>query len=1075
MSEGLWSKKTLVIAIATGTLALAGCNDDNGNTSTTPSEQSQNTINNFAYVSNPRGSITGLVTDTNGYPIEGATVYLGNNTAVTNAGGQYYFDDVAVTQTVKNDTDGYAQALSLTILPPSGYLRATVTVQPQAQIFTGTQEDSAVEGPITTFIDGFNASAGTAVLPALTASVEGVLRHAETGEALGNVLVGLDMVSTSIGVDQEQPQDGVTTSYGTQGYTATTSSNGSFSFSNVPADAILRLAAQGYEVEASADTSDEHTGVNLGSVDATPILSADTISPWVKMVQEVVDQNAGTGMLRKGTTNSITLQFSERMANGLDGQSVVVRDVTGATYLNSTLSFNSNRDRLTINLSSPAPEGHDLDILLLVDDFQDVAQPSNALTTGTDIGFDQIITTAQGSTYVKLSLKAYKEANQDATQVTDFTQQERDEYGVDNLGLVQAINSAFADVDDDREGIHQLNSALDYDGINGADSAERLTALLGQIAGTVGLAGDTTVHVDNALVHFEPTNASYYRIEVLDKDNESKWNALAAKELKGPGELDTTIDPDFGQVVAHGANTVELLFDGVVPGDKVVVTPFDDFGYAGNPSTLLLVDNVPPTTALQTSYGAGDQDSGLVVALQYGSGGEQSAISNVEVGTPYLDLTPRLFGEVNGTSDGSQGDEDYINTFKRLFEYNTRNPFGSNNQTVAQGDYFIEADTGIYDRLGFAAWKAGADLNRTVGVAFTEALADDLLLEPLYEQVAGTVVPENFVVNNHVFRNDNDSFAVNADLVQFDVSDIYTFALQESGAVIDFTDSVADKAGNVATADANPKVVVRDMVPPMVESAVFEGRNLIVVFDKVIDIDAIEDPSNAMSLNGVSIDLSDSNFYNWDAATRTLTVNRRNNIEGDYDDLGFSAFDIADVFDAGQFNDASLGANVSNDVLRFRHGALDFSKIPNANGAAWADYDDATTARFFAAPEFAVKNRVRAFTVSSTAERFAGTNPRIEVSYSFTHEVDFSAADANSNGVLSSTEIADMFTLDSDASITNEDNTLSITEQEDGSVVYSFVLTVTADIQVNDELTLNGPYTSLYTGSSIGANTIQFN
>ncbi|GGX74805.1 carboxypeptidase-like regulatory domain-containing protein [Saccharospirillum salsuginis] len=1068
MSEGIWIKKSLVAAVAAGTLVLAGCNDESTDTKTEGTSTSQETNSNpsnYQTVNNPRGSITGLVTDTNGYPIQGATVYLGEQTATTNAGGQYYFSDVAVTRTVKNDSDEYAQALALTIVAPEGYLGATVTVMPQAQIFNGSGDENEVTNPVTTFVDGFNASAGTAALPATTASVKGTLRHALNGEALAGVRLSLDMDSSSVGVDQEQPQDGVKTTYSTQGITATTSANGEFTFEGVPSDAVLKLAADDYQVSKTIDTSDEHSLVALGTVSATPVLSLDTISPWVESVTQVIDQNASRGMLNDDVTTTLTVKFNETMQD-VDPNSLRVRDVTDAAYLGHSASLSGNI--LTVTLDTAVPADHDIDLLLLTADFKDTS--SNALgVVDKDgdpslVGFDETMSATTGAQYVRLKLKSFIEANDNAQQVSAFTQESTDETGVDELELAQAKNHAFLDINDDVEGIQQLNANDE-----GGATQSRLKSLLTTIKATASLEGTADVEVDSTLVHFTPTNASAYRVEVRDSEGNDKWTGLSAKELKGLGELENQVDNngdplEYALVTADGSNDVELYLDGVVPGDQVVVTPLDDFGYDGTPTVLTLVDNVAPTTVLQDSYGVGNKDNGQVTTRRYGNGGETSSDLDVVVGTPYYDLTPRLFGEVDGTDSGSEDDKNYIESFERLYSLNTVNPEDSSNDSgTAEGEEFINPTNNVYDKNALTAYLGQADyFARTMGVAFSENLSETLDGTPVFTAVAGNELPveNSYKVLNDVVKDDNgdDNENNDVDLVTFDLTNIYKFALEEDGSVFDFTGVVSDLEGNEATEEYNAKVVVRDMIPPMVVSAVYEGDVFIVEFDKPIDISAIDGPETAMSLNGVDIDLSDVENYDWDEQNLTLTVKRHDNNKGAANDLGYGQFHLGDTFDLAQYNDDAPEASVASDGLKHKHAKLDFSKIPNKHGATWAFYNDnsadkAGTSGYFEAPQFAVQNKVESFSVQNDSVNVAEANgvSTITVHYTFEHEVDWSGE--ASGETLTATEVADLFTFtDVNGDVveidTSSSNTrMNITEKSDGAVTYSFTLVMTGVVE----------------------------
>ena len=1070
MSEGIWIKKSLVAAVAAGTLVLVGCGEDDSNNSnsSTSNESSQ-----YVSVNNPRGSITGLVTDTNGMPIEGATVYLGNQSVVTNAGGQYYFSDVAVSQTVRNDNDSYAQALALTIVPPAQYLKASVTVKPQAQLFNGSEanaDTSEVTNPVTTFIDGFNASAGTAVLPEKMATVKGVLRSADSGEALAQVNLALDMVSTASGVDQEQQQDGVVTSYGIESVTTTTSASGAFEFTNVPADAILKLAAEGYTVTAQADTSDEYTPYELGNVEATEVQSEDEISPWVKAVAEVVDQTAGRGMLNDDVTTQFTIEFSETMANiDVSGNSLLVRDVDGGAYLPHSASLNGKV--LTVTLDSALVAGNEIDVLLLRDDFRDTAMPSNSVGTtiangdNSPVGFDEGLTTSVGSSYVRIKLKAYIEANQNAEAV-DLTdaQQAQDVTGFGSLLQLQQDNDAFLDVDDERDGIQQLNTADDNDSSNVADAAERMEDLASAIAATVGYIDDTSVEANAAGIEFASTVADYYEMDVIGSNGLSKFNGLVNKRLVG-ATFDGGVANRFVSDVAEG-DAIYLVVQGVEPGDIVTITPFDQFGYSGQTASLTLEDNVAPTTVLQKAYGVNaDNNNGSVSSLQYGNGGEQSSTPDVEPGIPFLNITPRMLSVVDGTSDGTEelGVEGLL-TLKPLFDLNLVNDIADSND---RGEYFIDeldfdaanipgSTPGIYDAVAYTAWIGDATARtRSIGVAMSENVeltGTDPVVDTLNAGLS------NFVANSNVNIED-DGESTTADLVQFDIDDVVTFGNTDHGSIIDFEASIQDAAGNAGS--SNAKVVVGDALPPMVESARYVGNELVISFNEAVAIDT----TTQIILGGqtITMDLDTVNAFNAQADQSTLRV-----LPSAWgEDLNRTA-----TFTLAQY-DESDATEGSFPLDKNRHARLDFSDVEDVLGNSWNDFSIGNAADdnefFFHQPDFAAIDETGEFRVTGVDNNTTLGTDSISVRFSGTHPIDLTDWDDNSDGIIAVNEFETEFTFTDDnggviIDTADELHSLAVTN---GGRTLTFTFNLTGNVEAGDNLIVNAPWASQWDASEV--------
>ncbi|MEP4546103.1 MAG: carboxypeptidase-like regulatory domain-containing protein [Saccharospirillum sp.] len=1087
MSEGIWIKKSLVAAVAAGTLVLVGCGEDDSNSSnsSTSNESSQ-----YVSVNNPRGSITGLVTDTNGMPIEGATVYLGNQSVVTNAGGQYYFSDVAVSQTVRNDNDSYAQALALTIVPPAQYLKASVTVKPQAQLFNGSEanaDTSEVTNPVTTFIDGFNASAGTAVLPEKMATVKGVLRSADSGEALAQVNLALDMISTASEVDQEQEQDGVVTSYGIESVTTTTTASGAFEFSNVPADAILKLAADGYAVDEDnnlANTSDEYTPFDMENVSASKVQSIDDISPWVKAVAEVVDQTATRGMLNDDVSTQFTIEFSETMA-GIDaaGNSLLVRDVDGGAYLAHTASLNGKV--LTVTLDTPLVAGNEIDVLLLRDDFRDTALPSNSVGTelangdNSPVGFDESLSTSVGSNYVRIKLKAYIEANQNAEAVdlndTD-SQQNKDDYGFGSLLQLQEKNSAFLDVDDERVGIQQLNTADDNDSSNVADASERMEDLASAIAATVGYIDDTSVEANAAGIEFEATVADYYEMDVIGSNGLSKFNGLVNKRLVG-ATFDDGVANRFVSDVVEG-EPIYLVVQGVEPEDMITITPYDQFGYSGQTASVTLKDNVAPTTVLQNAYGVNaDNNNGSVTSLQYGNGGEQSSTPLVDPGIPFLNITPRMLSVVDGTSDGTEelGVEGLL-TLKPLFDLNLVNDIADSND---RGEYFIDeldfdaanisgSTPGIYDAVAYTAWMADVqDQNtgepgartRTIGVAMSENVeltGTDPVVDTLNAGLS------NFVANSNVNIED-DGESTTADLVQFDIDDVVTFGNTDHGSIIDFQASIQDATGNAGS--SNAKVVVGDALPPMVESASYVGNELVINFNEAVAIDT----TTQIVLGGqtITMDLDTVNAFNAQADQTTLRV-----LPSAWgEDLNRTA-----TFTLAQYDEADATEGSFPSDL-YRHARLDFSDVEDALGNSWNDFSIGNAADdnefFFHQPDFAAIDQTGLFRVTGVDNGTTLNSDTISVQFTGTHPIDLSSWDGNNDGTIAQNEFEGRFTF-TDASggtadINVADDTHSLVVSNGGrTLTFTFVLGGD-NVEVNDNLIVNAAWESQWDASETSA------
>ena len=213
------AKLAAAIALTSSTMLMTGClveGDDSESESLVAAAVGNNSVNTSA----PIGKVQGDVKDTNGQPVVGATVYIGSRSTVTSTGGTYEFEGVEVSSLVVTQDGTYLDGeIRITIVPPEGYLGATVEVYPSAVIDQGRTDqgtDTETSSSSTNrFIDGFTASAGEAVLPIIGengATVSGVLRDYSTGEALSNQSINLELIDVN-GNDVANDSDGDAISY----------------------------------------------------------------------------------------------------------------------------------------------------------------------------------------------------------------------------------------------------------------------------------------------------------------------------------------------------------------------------------------------------------------------------------------------------------------------------------------------------------------------------------------------------------------------------------------------------------------------------------------------------------------------------------------------------------------------------------------------------------------------------------------------------------------------------------------------------------------------------------------------
>lgn len=388
-------RKLLIAAMAaTFGMGLSGCNDDNN---------SSNTGGNTDNVNTPKGTVQGAVIDTNGNPLAGARVFIDGREQVTGVSGQYKFENVAVVKasTPNNNTPAANSPIPITIIAPAGYLGVNLQIGPQAQI---TSSDNGGLGggqtnPQLVFVDGFNAGAGTVVLPQLNTTVRGVLRDFTTGVPVVNRVLTADF--DTVELDQSNgPVAGVTVSYQASGaiVAQTTGADGSFTFTGLAADSVYNLAGSGLDLGVLQGGPEVENGnfvtfttnpesnntVDLNDVSARIAVSNDVLAPYL---EEIAGRVSGRGDARPtlesringvGVSGALQFVFSEPLSGPLNTSTVRVfvrseaavdlRALAAADY---TVSFTGRT--LTIQTTAALAPGDLVTVSILPEAVRDLA------------------------------------------------------------------------------------------------------------------------------------------------------------------------------------------------------------------------------------------------------------------------------------------------------------------------------------------------------------------------------------------------------------------------------------------------------------------------------------------------------------------------------------------------------------------------------------------------------------------------------------------------------------------------------------------------------------------------------
>ena len=702
---------------------------------------------------------------------------------------------------------------------------------------------------------------------------------------------------------------------------------------------------------------------------------------------------------------------------------MVIRDTTNNVYITLAAPATLSADGKTLSFATATaiPAAAVLEVSILQVDLRDLNGniADDADVADGSVDYDSIISASNTNVnkYLRLDLSTWQDANLNASAVTGQAQQQTDGTSTDGFvsdssGLTPAFNDAF---DGSLGGFHiqQLNSDV--------DAGVRLTALATAINGST-----VSVESNNARIVFTPSDASYYTVN----------HSRAGVDIT-PASIDESSNVNFGtgnDFTVTDANEVAMLIGNAAPGDVVTITPFDDLGNSGTPVSIgvsgVLVDNVEPTTVIQRSYGALPAVEAAAVVDDYGQGGELSQVGGtVLAGTPYLNITMQLLDDTNTAGD---------DLLDELIAHNAADP--------VTGDAYLTqpAAFDVYDATAYGVFSA--NLARTVGVSFSENVT--LTGTPA---TTTSVALSNWVEHNDTSVDDGSAGLgnVNVDLVNVDVADVMALANTDHDSVIDFSDVIADIAGNTGSI---AQVVVRDWMPPMITSAVYNGENITLTYSE----DIAPAAGNLVT------------FFGSGGATDIFTL----------DQATVDAFDLqADkttlVIPHGDWGgnitwstSMNLGTYDEGAVLAAPHGGIVTNSIADVNGNTMAANKAGVTgvqfAYYNAIDVMAIPTPVAPLFVDTTA---AGST--ITFTYTSNHDIDLNATFGGTVAVgattLTSAEVAAGFTLVSAATIdpTGTGATLSA----DGRTLTVTVVTATAAVATNDTFTPNVNFVSDYDGS----------
>jgi len=1055
--------KTKVALAVVLSLGLAACGDsdgDEGSTSTSVSDATQNSTSEQHALT---GTVSGKVQDTNGRPVAGAMVYFMGKETTTDAGGNYVFADVLVTNLngnndngTGNEADEIPSSLTVTITGPAGYLSAVVNVTPQAVVNnTGTNTANGGSANVTasTFIDGFAAEAGIAVIAEENSMVTGYLRIGNATPAAGETVyldfTGYSPANTTLaGSAGGTAGAAVTLTPGE--YSAVTAADGSFTFENVPADSTFVLGVKGKTI-STADTDATSNGSFIGVIGtdgtiavATPFEQDENFvgtfevidnefaveedvkyAPWVASVNGVLNPTVGIldggvtyGDLNDGINKEVVINFSEALDTATFNSTKVKVAETGAQYLPQTSTLSADGLSLTVvfdtelapgtkftvfidQASSIDDEGNALNITR---DITNAATATNAAPyvdgSNTTIVYDDLSPITTKAKYIEVNLCTYIDGSTGVEGATAAQVFDESTSADGTTAGLQAYSDAFRDAENsedngdlDATDIAQLNGQV-------AATSTKLKALGDAVLSVIG-AGETIddVDADFPWVTVFTGTASKYSINKVTQDVADA--AVAANTV-------------FTATAATKANGADHGVDASKDGDTIKVTFMDDFNVAAASETVTLIDALPPVTVLQENYnlyslGGYAQILSTAGEDDYGNGGEISNDgTSATAGNPLIWIQPRHLQQ-KGTNNAAPS-RDATNTYGTLLDLSGRLDANETATDMDTSTFILGRPT--YDAAGYAAWAA-VPVTNEIGIDFSE----DVALTTAAPSPTGISTGlSGWVANNNVAEDVDGNVLLtsplvgvnaNADLVQVTVANIMTLANADNTGFLDFADAVRDTsdAENVANAATNAKVIFRDAMPPLMTSAGWDGSNLTMVFNEAVSIPTATTVQLTHPVSGADIivnlnpavSATSNTGFTMSADNKTVTVNTTGV-------AGISAIFAGDTTANAPAEDEYYYDDGGNSTADDQHAIIRWDNINDANGNDWDTFTTAAAdadgngalftgyaARYqVEAPQFLAVNELGAFTVSPQNIIGLSANGALDVDGDFVLTLDFS-------------------------------------------------------------------------------------
>ncbi len=718
---------------------------------------------------------------------------------------------------------------------------------------------------------------------------------------------------------------------------------------------------------------------NLGNVMVSPIINGDEIDPLVATVlnqygmagTDIPGQgNRGVLMLQRTVTDTIEIMFTEAVVGDDLAQNVMVVSKNkdgGNTGFLDVSSVDLTGNKLTVTLTNDLVDGQRFAVLLFRDtnmrdlagnplSFRNNQWNPEAADEGTyspwidleagecvdgicqDASLRYLSCDVNGRAF-EFDFMAYQELKLDAEGPSAIAQMELDTDVVrtvdSDVSDLEMYSNAFNNIapdtlDIDLPGhpsgpLDSTFATLQFNNVSGAfEPMWRLTELKQALTGNSGPHMDF-VYTDAARIKFTAGKATVYEVTVpkgINCDTGNKDLGYIVTEGSCINDVAGTskylvsgfAEGDEIDIVLVG-DAFDIIGDELKHGDQVVITPVNDLCIPGTAGTVVLQDNVAPTTVLQNSYIGGTVADGISQIVPFGEGGELANVYGVQsgMGLPALYITPGLLDNLDGSGNNILEANQFVAADETLEQELYIHNIADNNYTVADK---------IYDATD---WDIFATmLTRNVGVSFSE----NVDLTGVTPEFSGASV-SGYTVANNIGKDDADH-NVSRDLVVFETSDVLRLANVESDAIMSFN-GIKDLAGNAAD---HAYVKVLDGMPPFVTRAIFDGENAVITFNEPISLELSTNVTGPELDFGPIVRIENSvaryqdNPTDWslDSTGTILTI-----ATSAFDRTPFS-LDASVFSEQHQYDEADEYALAAGD---YKHARLYTNTIEDLNGNSW--------------------------------------------------------------------------------------------------------------------------------------------